>query len=79
MRSTWPATGATWYLSRSRGPATRGQLIPATPGADGSLKAGAPRPAGIGPDDLSYWPGRDEVWTVTEHAGRRCYGVPATG
>ena len=74
------SNGGTWYLSRSRGSTTGGQLIPATPGADGSLKAGAARPAGIGPEDLSYWPGRDEIWTVTEHAGRRMlYGVPATG
>ena len=74
------SNGGTWYLSRSRGSTTAGQLIPATPGADGSLKAGAARPAGIGPEDLSYWPGRDEIWTVTEHAGRRMlYGVPATG
>ena len=33
--------------------------------------------AGIGPEDLSFWPGRNEVWTVTEHAGKRMlYGVP---
>jgi hypothetical protein len=72
--------GGTWYLSRSRGTDTGGQLIPATPGADGSLQAGPARAAGIGPEDLSYWPGRDEIWTVTEHPGRRMlYGVPATG
>jgi hypothetical protein len=27
--------------------------------------------AGIGPEDLAYWSARDELWTVTEHAGRR--------
>jgi hypothetical protein len=68
----------TWYLSRSRGADANGELIAATPGPDGSLRAGEPRRAGIGPEDLSYWPGRDELWTVTEHAGRRMlYGVPA--
>ena len=69
------AAGA-YYLSRSRGEDTHGQLIPATPDA-GTLKPGTARRAGIGPEDLSYWPGRDEIWTVTEHAGRRMlYGVP---
>jgi hypothetical protein len=72
------SAAGTWYLSRSRGEDTNGELIPATPGADGSLRAGEPRRAGIGPEDLSYWPGRNELWTVTEHAGRRMlYGVPA--
>jgi hypothetical protein len=68
----------TFHLSRSRGEDANGELIPATPGPDGVLRAGEARRAGIGPEDLSYWPGRDELWTVTEHAGRRMlYGVPA--
>jgi len=25
----------------------------------------------VGPEDLAYWPSRDEVWTVTEYPGRR--------
>ncbi len=70
------SAAGTYYLSRSRGEATHGQLIPATPNG-GTLEAGTARRAGIGPEDLSYWPGRDELWTVTEHAGRRMlYGVP---
>jgi hypothetical protein len=70
------SAGGTWYLSRSRGTSTAGQLIPATPGADGTLRAGTARPAGIGPEDLAFWPGRGELWTVTEHAGRRMlYGT----
>jgi hypothetical protein len=72
--------GGTWYLSRSRGTASNGELIAATPSANpaGELRVAGRRPAGIGPEDLSYWPGRNEIWTVTEHAGRRMlYGVPA--
>jgi len=70
------SAAGTYYLSRSRGEATHGQLIPATPNG-GTLEAGTARRAGIGPEDLSYWPGRNEIWTVTEHAGRRMlYGVP---
>jgi hypothetical protein len=70
------SAGGTYYLSRSRGEATHGQLIPATPN-NGMLVAGTARRAGIGPEDLSYRPERNELWTVTEHAGRRMlYGVP---
>jgi hypothetical protein len=73
------SVGGTWYLSRSTGASSNGQLIVAKPDASpvGSLKATKTRPAGIGPEDLSYWPGQGRVWTVTEHAGRRMlYGVP---
>jgi hypothetical protein len=70
------SAAGTYYLSRSRGADTHGQLIPATP-KNGTLEPGTARRAGIGPEDLSYWPARDEIWTVTEHAGRRMlYGVP---
>jgi len=52
----------------------------------GEVLAGYPRDSFVlatkvyfpmGPEDLSYWPGRDVIWTVTEHAGQRMlYGVP---
>lgn len=72
------SNGATWYLSRSHG-GSAGQLLLATPDASpqGSLHLTDSRPAGIGPEDLSFWPSHNEVWTVTEHAGRRVlYGAP---
>ena len=70
------SAGGTYYLSRSRGADTPGQLIPATP-KDGELVAGTARRPGIGPEDLTFWPGRNELWTVTEHPGKRMlYGVP---
>ena len=71
--------GGTWYLSRSNGSTQNGQLIVAAADAapTGSLRATETRRAGIGPEDLSFWPARNELWTVTEHAGRRMlYGVP---
>jgi hypothetical protein len=71
--------GGTWYLSRTNRRDRAGELIVAEPDASptGSLRATATRPAGIGPEDLSYWPAQDRLWTVTEFAGRRMlYGVP---
>jgi hypothetical protein len=71
----------TWYLNRSTsrdtGGAWRpGQLIVARP-EGGELRATAVRPAGVGPEDLSFWPARDELWSLTEHApNRMLYGVP---
>jgi hypothetical protein len=70
--------GATWYLSRSHGQHA-GQLLLAKPDASpqGTLQPTDARPAAIGPEDLSFWPGHKEVWTVTEHAGRRVlYAAP---
>jgi len=73
------SVGGTWYLSRTNRRDGAGELISARAGASptGSLEANGTRPAGIGPEDLPYWPGQDRLWTVTEFAGRRMlYGVP---
>jgi hypothetical protein len=72
----------TWYLSRSTGRDDDGnwrpgELIVARPDAQRTLQATETRKAGVGPEDLSFWPARNELWTVTEHAGQRMlYGVP---
>lgn len=73
----------TWYLSRSTGKTGEvpdpGELVVAKPqGAPtGVLNATDTRPAGRGPEDLSFWPAQNELWTVTEHARwRMLYGVP---
>lgn len=70
------SNGSTWYLSRSHSE-DNGQLITANAGASGSqLSEAGSRVAAIGPEDLSYWPSRRQVWTVTEHAGERAlYGL----
>ena len=66
----------TWYLSRSRGKSNQGQLIVAKPDG-GDLRVTDTRAAGVGPEDLSFWPAHNELWTVTEHApDRMLYGVP---
>jgi hypothetical protein len=72
------SAGGTWYLSRTNRRDRAGELVVARPDASpaGSLRATETRPAGIGPEDLSYWPAQDRLWTVTEFAGRRMlYGV----
>ena len=72
------SNAGTWYLSRSHGQRA-GQLLLAQPetSPQGTLQTTGARPAAIGPEDLSFWPGHKEVWTVTEHAGRRVlYAVP---
>jgi hypothetical protein len=70
------SVGGTWYLSRTNRRDRAGELIVARPEA-GTLRATETRPAGIGPEDLSFTPADDRLWTLTEFAGRRMvYGVP---
>jgi hypothetical protein len=70
------SVGGTWYLSRTNRRERAGELILARPEA-GTLRATETRPAGIGPEDLSFTPADDRLWTLTEFAGRRMvYGVP---
>ncbi len=68
-----------WYLSRTGGGETRNATLvhAVQPAADtGVLTIQKKRKAAIGTEDLSFWPGRNEIWTVTEHPGKRVlYGV----
>lgn len=68
-----------WYLSQTGGgTAGMAQLLEATPSA-GVLTVSKARWAGSGAEDLSIWPSKQEIWTVTEHAGRRAiYTCPFT-
>jgi hypothetical protein len=61
--------GGTWYVTQSRGPSALGQLQVGTPGNFRRY----PRALPIGPEDISYWPARDELWSQTEHPGSRCF------
>jgi hypothetical protein len=73
------SAGGTWYLSRTNRRSGPGELIVASPDASpvGVLRAVQTRPAGIGPEDLSFTPTDNRLWTVTEFAGKRMlYGVP---
>jgi hypothetical protein len=73
--------GGTWYLNRSTGRDAGGawrpgQLIVAK-AEGGELRQTEVRAAGVGPEDLSFWPARDELWSLTEHApNRMLYAVP---
>ncbi len=66
-------------MTQSRGDDSGGVLVHAAqpPGeTTGELRLIAPgHYTGIGPEDLSYWPGSDAnrsgIWTATEHAGKR--------
>jgi len=68
-----------WYLSRSRGEDANGYLIEAAASGSptGTLSTTRTRWAGVGVEDLSYWPGQDAIWTTTEHPGKRAvYACP---
>lgn len=67
------AYDGTWYLSRSRGRDSNGHLIEASANGSptGTLSVDQTRWAAIGVEDLSYWPGRNQIWTVTEYPGLR--------
>ncbi|MEV0086691.1 hypothetical protein [Saccharopolyspora sp. NPDC050642] len=76
------ATDGRWYLSSTGGGTTGpGHFQAALPdkatGAGVLTVDGPDREVAIGVEDLSYWPGKNEVWTVTEHPGKRVlYSVP---
>lgn len=59
--------GSRLYLTASDGPRRRGTLWV---GAMGSLTALA-RSLPAGPEDVGAWPARDQLWSLTEHPGRR--------
>ena len=61
--------GGTWYVTQSRGPSGLGQLQVGTPGEFRRY----PNVLPIGPEDIAYWPDRDELWSQTEHPGSRCF------
>ncbi|NYD42836.1 hypothetical protein [Nocardioides panaciterrulae] len=59
--------GGRTFLSVSHGTRTPGSLYAGTPGSFRSHRWASP----MGPEDLSAWPSRDQLWTVTEHPRRR--------
>jgi hypothetical protein len=56
-----------WYVTASQGPVGLGSLYVGTPGRFHRYRWALP----IGPEDISHWPARDELWSVTEHPWRR--------
>lgn len=55
------------YLSTSNGRFRRGSIWVGEPGDFRQLPGSLP----AGPEDLSYWSSRDQLWSVTEYPGRR--------
>ena len=63
----------TWFVTNSHGPYALGSLWVGTPGALREHRFRLP----MGPEDIAYWPQRDELWSVTEYPGRRwVFGMP---
>jgi hypothetical protein len=56
-----------WYVTASAGRYLRGSMYVGRPGA--FRRRARVLPAGV--EDLSYWPSRDELWSLTEYPGRR--------
>jgi hypothetical protein len=57
-----------FYLSTSDGTANQGDLATYQPGGAVQMYYDT---LPIGPEDLSYWPGRDQLWSLTEHPNQR--------
>ena len=56
-----------WFLTVSHGTGVPGSVYVGQPGAWQRRRWATP----MGPEDLSYWPSTDTLWSVTEHPGRR--------
>ncbi len=59
--------GDTYYVTTSRGRHRLGHLYAGEPGHFRSF----PRALPVGPEDISYWPSTDRLWSLTEYPGRR--------
>lgn len=57
----------TFYVTTSAGPRGHGSLYVGQPGAFTRHAGVLP----IGPEDITYWPSRDELWSLTEFPDRR--------
>ena len=57
----------TYYVTTSRGPRSRGRMYVGRPGHFRRF----PRSLPPGPEDITYWPQTDRLWSLTEHPGAR--------
>ena len=57
----------TWYVTASRSAYRPGTLYAGRPGAFERHRFALP----IGPEDITYWPAHDALWSLTEHPRRR--------
>lgn len=59
--------GGRYYVTQSRGRWRLGHLHVGTPGHFRRF----PRALPVGPEDISYWPSTDQLWSLTEYPGQR--------
>jgi hypothetical protein len=59
--------GDTYYVTASRGPRTPGLLHVGRPGSWHTVRRALPP----GPEDITYWPSTDTLWSLSEHPGKR--------
>jgi hypothetical protein len=57
----------TWFVTTSRGRYRLGSVWVGRPGALVEHRNRLP----VGPEDVTYWPGRDELWSLSEYPGAR--------
>jgi hypothetical protein len=65
-----------FFISRSNGASTNGDLVTWVPGNAATIHTGAFTP---GCEDLSYNHNADELWTLTEHPGKRTFFAVKAG
>ena len=56
-----------WHVTVSHGPWAFGSVYAGLPGALRQHRWATP----MGPEDITYWPSTDELWSVSEHPRRR--------
>ena len=59
--------GNTFYVTASRGAFTPGNLHVGEPGSWHTMRGVLP----IGPEDITYWPDTDRLWSLSEYPGNR--------
>ena len=59
--------GDTWYLTASTGPRVPGSVYVGQPGSWRRHRWATP----MGPEDVTWWPSTDLLWSLTEHPRRR--------
>jgi hypothetical protein len=63
----------TWFVTTSRGPYRMGSVWVGAPGDLTEHRAQLP----VGPEDVTYWPSRDELWSLSEYPHvRYVFGMP---
>jgi 2-polyprenyl-6-methoxyphenol hydroxylase-like FAD-dependent oxidoreductase len=62
------AIGGTFYVTSSRGASTQGSVYTFSKTSGPTAHTGALPP---GPEDLSSWQSKDQLWTLAEHPGSR--------